>query len=336
MPAEWEPHEATWLSWPHNLETWPTPMMGRMERLWALIAKELSKGEQVHINVLGLSMEKRARSLLQESGANLQNVVFHHFPTNDAWIRDHGPVFIIRNTEGKGQVALTDWEYNSWGNKYPPFDKDNQIPSHIAESLNLEKFVPGMVLEGGAIEVNGKGILLTTESCLLNPNRNPSFSQKEIEERLKGFLGVQDVLWLGEGIVGDDTDGHVDDFARFVDSGTLVYSSENNPADENYLSLQENYQRLLKLRQERRFELVPLPMPGALIYQGERLPASYANFYIGNEVVLVPVFRDPKDPAALEILSDLFPDRRVVGVDSRELVIGLGGVHCVTKQMPNP
>jgi agmatine deiminase len=309
-------------------------MLSRVEEVWVRMAAELSFGEKVHINVAGEAMEARARALFQNSGGKLDNIFFHPFPTDDAWIRDHGPIFVLKK-EG-GSIALIDWDYNSWGGKYPPFDRDNEIPARVAAYLNLDSLKPGMVLEGGSIEVNGQNTLLTTESCLLNPNRNASRSRENIEAALKKFLGAEQILWLGDGIVGDDTDGHIDDIARFVDSGTILCALEDDPRDENYRPLQENYRRLQSFTNPRGkpFRILTLPMPQAVYEKEGRLPASYANFYIGNEVVLVPVFQDPRDQEALAILAELFPTRRVVGIDSRELVVGLGGIHCVTQQQP--
>lgn len=296
------------------------------------MVKELSKGEQVFINVTDANMEKEARSLLKELKVPQEKVKFFYFPTNDAWVRDHGPIFLT----GKNSLGLTDWEYNAWGNKYPPFDDDNAIPGQIAKELNLERFVPEMVLEAGSIEVNGQGTLLTTESCLLNPNRNPQLEKSEIEKRLKEYLGVNHILWLGEGIAGDDTDGHIDDFVRFAGPNTLICALEEDPQEKNYQPLQENYRRLQEMVDQngQPFKIITLPMPRPLKNYGERLPASYANFYIANEVVLVPTFADPNDQPALEILRKLFPQRRVVGMDSRELLIGLGAIHCITQQQP--
>jgi len=337
MPAEWEPHQATWLSWPHNIETWPENILPRIEELFAKMATELSHGEEVRINVADQEMEKRARSALRQLEVDFSKVFFHHFPTNDAWVRDHGPQFIIQEKSAKNQVGILDWEYNAWGNKYPPFDLDNAIPGQISEALGLSRWSPEMVLEGGSIEVNGRGTLLTTEQCLLHPNRNPQMSKEEIEEMLKHYLGVKKILWLGEGIVGDDTDGHIDDITRFVAADTVLTAVEENSEDENFKPLQENLIRLQGMtdQDERPLKIITLPMPGAVFHKGERLPASYANFYIGNKVVLVPIFSDPLDQAALKILQGLFSQRRVVGIDSRELAIGLGGIHCVTQQLPS-
>lgn len=337
MPAEWEPHEATWLSWPHNPETWPETPLEEIENIWLRMVGTLSSGEWVRINVSDAVMEQRARSLLQDAKVDLNKVQFFHFPTNDAWARDHGPIFIIDESRGENQLVLLDWEFNSWGNKYPPFDLDNQIPKKIANALNLPMMQPGMVLEGGSIEVNGSGILMTTESCLLHPNRNPELDQKKIEETLSQYLGVNHFLWLGDGIVGDDTDGHIDDICRFVKPNTILTVLEEDPEDENYPALQDNLRRLqmAKNASGQSFEIITLPMPDPVYGSAGRLPASYANFYIGNEVVLVPVFQEEKDQKALEILQKCFPGRQMVPIPSRTLVGGLGACHCVTQQQPS-
>lgn len=336
MPAEWEPHEATWLSWPHNPETWPEVSLDLIEDIWVQMVAALSPGEWVRINVAGEKMEQRVRVLLENAGVDLRKVQFFHFPTNDAWVRDHGPIFIIDESAGKNQLVLLDWEFNSWGDKYPPYDLDNAIPGQIAKRMFLDKESPGIVLEGGSIEVNGTGTLLTTESCLLNANRNPKLTREQIEGYLTKYLGVKNILWLGDGIAGDDTDGHIDDLTRFVDGQTVVTALEEDPADENFKALQENFRRLRNLKNEagQALKVVTLPMPPALYAGTGRLPASYANFYIGNEVVLVPVFQDKRDDRALEILQGCFPSRRMVPIDSRYLVQGLGACHCVTQQQP--
>ena len=336
MPAEWEPHQATWLSWPHNLETWPGSPLLEIQKVWVEIVYYLHTGEEVHINVENDLMEEEARSLLQERRVDFSNVFFHHFPTNDTWIRDHGPIFIMGEKKGKNQLALLDWNYNAWGDKYPPYDLDNAIPEQIAAYLKMERISLGWVLEGGSIEVNGSGTLLTTESCLLNPNRNPQLNRSEIEELLRHYLGVKKILWLGDGIVGDDTDGHIDDLARFVASDTVVTVVEEDFNDENYQALQENFQRLTEMSDEKGtpLKIIQLPMPAPIESDTGRLPASYANFYIANDVVLVPTFEDPKDGQALDKIKRLFPTRRTVGINCRQVVKGLGAFHCVTQQQP--
>jgi len=335
MPAEWGPQESVWLSWPHKEESWP----GNFEPVPAIfgeIAREIAESQLVRINVADRRMEEAVRRVLTTAGANLDHVFFHHNPTNDAWVRDHGPIYVVRDSGVQRERALTKWGYNAWGDKYPPYDLDNEIPGRIAEEFNETLFDGGMILEGGSIDVNGAGLLLTTEACLLNPNRNPDLSKEEIEQRLKDFLGVHKILWLGDGIVGDDTDGHIDDLTRFVGTRTIVTVVEEDSQDENYHLLQENLDRLRAMTdlEGRPFEIVTLPMPAPVVYEETRLPASYANFLVINEKVLLPTYRCPNDQVALETLQALFPDRRVVGIDCTELVWGLGAIHCVTQQQP--
>lgn len=338
MPAEWEPHAATWLSWPHNPDTWP----GRTDPIpavWLQIIRHLQKHEQVHINVNDQAMQNHVVTLMQQNQIEPHNVFFHQFPTNDCWVRDHGPIFVKgdRPSSMRG-VAITDWEFNMWGGKYPPWELDNQIPQRIANHYGLTRFEQGIVLEGGSIDVNGEGCLLTTESCLLNPNRNPQLNREEIEHQLRNGLGVEHIFWLGEGIVGDDTDGHIDDLARFVNASTIVTVLEVNPDDENYTPLQHNWQRLkswINPSTGKPFEIVTLSMPSPVYYEGNRLPASYANFYIANNVVLVPIFKDPQDQVATATLQTLFPTRQIIGIYCRDLIWGFGALHCITQQQPS-
>lgn len=332
MPAEWEPHQATWLSWPHKEASWP----GKLHQIlpvYARMVAALARSETVYINVNDEVMERQARDLLRVAGAE-GDIRFQHFATNDAWCRDHGAIFVVR--DGADRLAATDWGYNAWGGKYPPFDLDNQIPRAMAETLGVPRFEGGMILEGGSIDVNGAGLLLTTEACLLNPNRNPQLNRERIEQRLHDYLGVRQVLWLGDGIVGDDTDGHIDDLTRFVALDTVVTAVEADPADENYAVLQANLRRLRAMADERggALRIVELPMPPAIVYDGQRLPASYANFYIGNRVVLLPTYGHGNDERAAAILAELFPGREVVGIDCRDIVWGLGAWHCLTQQVP--
>ena len=267
---------------------------------------------------------------------DLARIGVYEIPTNDAWTRDHGPIFLTRRHEQIIELGLTNWTFNAWGAKYPPWDRDNSVPERIAQGLDLVPFTPDIVLEGGSIDVNGRGMLLTTESCLLNPNRNPTLTRSAIEHILKAFLGVQHIGWLGEGIVGDDTDGHVDDIARFVTPTTVVCAVEDDPTDVNYKTLQDNLHRLRSMHDQRGqpLHVVPLPMPGPVESAGECLPASYANFYIANSTVLVPTYDHPHDDIALAILQELFPDRRVIGIPCTDLVVGFGALHCVTMQQP--
>lgn len=335
MPAEWEPHAATWLAWPHNLNTWPGKF-APIPAIYVEIVQALQPHEHVNICVNDAEAASIVRRQLAAAGIEPRRVTLYEFPTNDAWARDHGPIFLTRQKQTQTELAVIDWLFNSWGQKYGPWDLDDIIPQRIAAHFQLPLFEPGIVLEGGSIDVNGQGTLLTTEACLLNPNRNPSLSRGEIEGYLRSYLGVQKILWLGDGIVGDDTDGHIDDLARFVDPTTVVCVVEEDPADVNYKMLQENLLRLQKMTDHRNHPLriVPLPMPSPIEYERHRLPASYANFYIANGVVLVPTYRCPNDQRAMAILQELFPTRIAMGIDCTDLVWGLGAIHCITQQQP--
>jgi agmatine deiminase len=330
MPAEWHPHTATWLSFPHNEETWGERLPD-VEDAYAQMILHLHHGEIVNLLVNDEAMERRVREKLLAVGVDLSRVVLHRIPTVDAWIRDYGPTFLIHPTT-QPPLAMVDWTFNGWGNKYPDYSRDTVIPRLLNERLRIPRFEPGIVLEGGSIDVNGAGAVLTTEQCLLHPNRNPPLNRAEIEQYLKDYLGVTQIIWLGEGIVGDDTDGHVDDLARFVNPTTVVCAVEEDPADENYAALRENYRRL----QATGFNVIPLPLPGVVSDGDRRLPASYANFYIGNEVVLVPTFHHPNDAKAMALLAQMFPTRKVVGVPCLSLIYGYGAIHCVTQQQPKP
>lgn len=332
MPAEWAPHQATWLSWPHKEASWPGKLAAILP-IYAQAVAALARSEPVHINVNDATMEAQARALLAAVGAEGQ-IQFHHFPTNDAWCRDHGAIFVVRD-ESPPMVAI-DWDYNAWGGKYPPYDLDNAIPQQMAAYLDLPCLPTAMVLEGGSIDVDGQGLLLTSEQCLLNPNRNPTLDQHTIEAQLRNFLGVEKILWLGEGIVGDDTDGHIDDIARFVAPGVVVVAVEEDPLDENYAPLQENLERLRAMTDlaGRPLTILTIPMPPPISYEGQRLPASYVNFYIANSVVLLPTFGHPNDERVRDTLQRCFPQREIVGLDCREIVWGLGAWHCLTQQVP--
>jgi agmatine deiminase len=336
MPAEWEPHDATWLSWPHNPETWP----GKVETVppvWVEMVRALLPGEAVHLLVRDGEIEAEARAMLGAAGLVGPRLHVHRVPTNDgAWMRDVGPTFVSRTASAGGGIAAVDWRFNAWGGKYAPWDDDDRVARSVAEIAGVPVFSPGIVLEGGAIDVNGRGTLLTTESCLLNPNRNPRLSRSEIEGVLRDFLGVRHILWLGEGIAGDDTDGHVDDLARFVAADTVVTVVTDDPRDPNHATLADNHRRLLAMTDQdgRPLRVLTLPMPAAVVHEGQQLPASYANFYIGNEAVLVPTFDQPSDAVALETLARLFPTRRIAGIRAVDLVWGLGTFHCVTQQQP--
>ena len=297
------------------------------------MVEALIESEQVCINVCNGAHEAEARAVFD--GLPMERISFHRISTNEPWCRDHGPIFLTRDVDPK--LAIVDWDYNAWGNKYPPFDLDEAVPTRVAQFLDLPVFYPRMILEGGSIDGNGAGALLTTESCLLNANRNPQLSRGEIEQRLRDYLGVREILWLGDGIAGDDTDGHIDDLARFVSERTVVTVVEENRDDENYKPLRENLARLRKMkigasRTGTEINIITLPMPKKIVREGLRLPASYANFYIANSCVLVPTFADPNDQGALSILQKCFPDRRVIGIDCRELIWGLGTFHCLTQQ----
>ena len=335
MPAEWEPQEAIWLSWPHNRETWP----GAYEpvpKVFAQIARHISESQLVRINVPDQEMADNAERLIGDAGGKVENLRFHFNETNDCWVRDHGPIYLVRDVDGKRERALTNWIYNSWGGKYPPFDLDNRIPERIEKEFNEPIFNFPIVLEGGSIDVNGCGTLLTTTSCLLHKNRNPELNQAAIEQTLRNGLGVENILWLGDGIVGDDTDGHIDDITRFVAPGKIVTAIEDSASDPNYLPLKANHERLEKMTDQhgQNFDIVSLPMPKPVFFEEHRLPASYANFLICNEKVLVPTYRCEKDDVALSILQDCFPDRQIVGIDCTDLAWGLGAIHCVTQQQP--
>lgn len=329
-PAEWEPQRAVWLAWPHHRASWPGHFDGVPEE-FAQLVQIVSRYQPVEILAGGDQVMAQAQSIV----GHLPQVRLHDIPTNDAWCRDHGPTFLA----GSGPPSLVDWEYNAWGGKYPPFDLDNAVPRRIAELTGRQRFAPGIVLEGGAIENNGRGCLLTTASCLLHPSRNPGLSRRELEDYLRAFLAVEKILWIeGGAIAGDDTDGHIDQLARFVSPTTLVVATCDDPSDENYEPTRGNWRELATLRDldGRPFTLVPLPLPGPMYCDGQRLPASYCNFLIINGAVVVPQFGDSCDLQAIKILASLFPDRDVVGCPSRKLVWGLGSFHCLSQQEPIP
>jgi agmatine deiminase len=332
MPAEWEPHTATWLSWPRRGGISFPDSFDRVMPVLRAMVETLIESEQVCVNVRNGAHEAEAREVL--GGLSTKRISFHLVPTNEPWCRDHGPIFVTRDG-ASAPLAVVDWDYNAWGNKYPPFDLDEVAPTRVAKILDVPVFYPGMILEGGAIDVNGAGTLLTSESCLLNKNRNPNLSREEIEQRLRDYLGVRDILWLGEGIAGDDTDGHIDDLARFVSESAVVTVVEENRGDENYEPLQKNLARVQAMQVGgRALDIITLPMPKKIMREGLRLPATYANFYIANTCVLAPMFADAADEVALSVLRKCFPNRRVVGIDCRELIWGLGAFHCLTQQQP--
>ncbi|MCF8319360.1 MAG: agmatine deiminase family protein [Sphingobacteriaceae bacterium] len=334
FPAEFEQHEATWLSWPHKEASWP----GKLDAVYpyyAQFVKALAESEKVRINVADEAMKNFALGHLSAAGVNLEHVAFFFHPTNDAWCRDHGPAFLV-NPKAVQKKVIVDWGYNAWGGKYPPFDLDDIIPTLIGKEFDIPVFHPGIVMEGGSVEFNGAGTLLTSTACLLNPNRNPHLNQEQIEEYLLNYYGVDQILWVDEGVVGDDTDGHIDDTVRFVNENTVLTVVEENPADENYDLLQHNLKQLkgMRLLNGQALNIIELPMPDAVVYEDQRLPASYANFYIANTSVIVPTFRCAKDEKALEIIQSCFPSRKVIGIDSTEIIWGLGSFHCLSQQEP--
>ena len=343
MPAEWAPHAATWIAWPHNPEDWP----GKFQPIpwvYAEIVRHLSRVEDVHILVNDLAAERRAAGILKRGGANLARTHFHHWPTDRVWLRDSGPIFV---KSAAGKLAATNWKFNAWA-KYDNWHHDDQIPHHVAKLYKLPEIKPEIelpggkthrvVLEGGSIDTNGAGILITTEECLLSEiqQRNPGVSREQLEQAFRDYLGIEQTLWLNRGCAGDDTHGHVDDITRFVAENTILTTVEPNTADENHLPLAENLDRLRSARNLRGkpFQIVELPMPAPVVFEGQRLPASYANFYIANGLVLVPTFNDAQDRHALNIIATCFPTREVVGIHAVDLVWGLGTLHCLSQQEP--
>jgi agmatine deiminase len=357
MPAEWHAHAATWIAWPHNASDWP----GKFQPIpwvYAEIVRHLSRVEEVHILVKDVTTERRAQGVLARNGVTFSSIHFHHWPTDRVWTRDSGPIFLRRTEESAPDVqlpdtarlpplAITNWKFNAWA-KYDDWQLDDAVPGHIALSLDLPEWTPEImladgtkhrvVLEGGSIDTNGAGVLLTTEECLLGEaqQRNPSISREQLEQCFHDYLGMDQVLWLGRGITGDDTHGHIDDLARFTDEATIVTVVETNKPDENYVPLQENLDRLKNARtlDGRPFRIVELPMPAPVVFDGQRLPASYANFYIANGLVLAPTFNDPKDRIALDTLASVFPKHEIVGIHCVDLIWGLGALHCMTQQQP--
>ena len=334
FPAEFEPHEATWLSWPHKEASWP----GKIHTIYpnySLFVKHLALSEKVRINVTDEAMKTFAVEQLQKAGVDMQQVEFFLHPTNDAWCRDHGPAFLV-NPHAEQKKVIVDWNYNAWGNKYPPYELDDVIPSLIGKHFNTPVYHPGIVMEGGSVEFNGKGTVLTSTCCLLNPNRNPHLNQVQVEKYLCDYYGMEQVLWVDEGIVGDDTDGHIDDTIRFVNEDTVLTVVETDKQDENYELLQTNLKHLKQMRllSGKQLNIIELPMPDAVVYEDQRLPASYANFYISNRHVIVPTYQCDKDDRALNIIAAAFPDREVVGIDSTDIIWGLGSFHCLSQQEP--
>jgi agmatine deiminase len=339
IPAEWEKHEATWLGWPHNKEDWPGKI-APIIWVYAEIAKKISEGENVHIVVESKEHQKKALRVLKDVGAELNNIKFFTLKTDRGWMRDTGPAFVKKDW---GEIALVIFKFNGWA-KYNNFKKDEKLPAFISKKFKLQRIIPlhkgkQVYLEGGSMDINGKGTLITTEECLMDAEtqvRNPGFTKNDYEEVFRNYLGITNVLWLGKGIAGDDTHGHVDDLCRFVNEDTVVLVQEKNSSDSNYKALKENYERAesMLLENGSKLNIICLPMPDPVIFREERLPASYANFYISNKYVLVPTFNDPKDRIALGILSDLFKDRVVTGIHAVDLIWGLGTIHCLTHEQP--
>lgn len=357
MPAEWEPHAATWIAWPHNPEDWPNKFQP-IPWVYAEIVRHLSRVEDVHILVNDLAAERRATAILRRNGANLARTHFHHWPTDRVWLRDSGPIFVkvVDPANGQQESAVTNWKFNAWA-KYSNYHRDDQIPHHVAELYGMDEIEPNVplpaggthrvVLEGGSIDTNGAGVLLTTEECLLSEiqQRNPGLgdgtaTRRLLESAFRDHLGIEQTLWLHRGCAGDDTHGHVDDVTRFVGTNTILTCVETNTADENHLPLAENLDRLRGFRNEQGsskgqpFEVRELPMPAPVLFEGQRLPASYANFYIANGIVLVPTFNDANDRHALNIIADCFPEREIIGIHAVDLVWGLGTLHCLSQQEP--
>jgi agmatine deiminase len=337
FPPEWHRHAATWISWPRPEGiSFPDRYHESIEDVIRVIAT-IARYEPVHLNVPNGNYERIVRDVLAVRRVPLRRIRFHHVPTNENWTRDHGPAFVQRRRRGRVETAIVDWGFNAWGGKYPPYDADDAVPTRLAKELGLPVFAAGIVMEGGAVDFNGAGTVLTTTSCLLNKNRNPGVSRAEIETYLKAYYGQTHVVWLGKGIEGDDTDGHIDDLARFVNERTIVIGIEDDPRDANYDVLREARARLARARDQegRPFDIVEIAMPRPVVYQKQRLPATYMNFYFVNGALLVPTFgQAARDRKALAALQRVVPDRKVVGVDCRALIWGLGAIHCLTQQQP--
>jgi agmatine deiminase len=334
FPAEWEPHRATWLSYPHaDSYSWPGTLPAIFPFFHQFI-HEIAKGERICININSNELLEMVRNELSRNGKDLSKINFFIHPTNDAWCRDYGPSFLL-NKSAESQLIVVSWKFNAWGNKYP-HELDDQIPGLVAKCLNLPVFYPGIVMEGGAIEINGNGTLLTTSSCLLNKNRNPHLNQSQIEDFLRNYFGVELILWLGYGIDGDDTNGHIDDVARFFKEDGVITVVEHDKSDPNHKPLKENMKLLKTFREAhgKQLDIAELPMPPPVVFEGQRLPASYANFYITNHSVIVPVYRCKEDDKAMSILGQCFPDREIVGIDSVEIIWGMGSFHCLSQQEP--
>jgi agmatine deiminase len=337
FPAEWERHSGTWISWPRPEGiSFPGRYQECIDNVVEVI-RAISQFEPVHLNVPNIDYEEIVRARLAVRKVDTRRIRFHHVRTNECWTRDHGPAFVVRRRGRRRTLAIVDWGYNAWGGKYPPFDADDAVPARIGEELGLRMFHPGIVMEGGAVDFNGAGTVMTTTSCLLNKNRNPGLSKTDVERYLEEFYGQQHVVWLGDGIAGDDTDGHIDDLARFVGPRTIVIGMETSRRDPNYQVLQAARRRLARAKDQdgSAFEIVELPMPRPVVFRGQRLPATYMNFYFVNGALLVPTFAQPdRDTRGLSTLQRLLPSHKVIGVDCRALIWGLGAIHCLTQQQP--
>jgi len=336
MPAEWHPHESTWLVWPKNETTWPGDRLAQVQEAYLRMIETLLQGEAVDLLVDDESMAEEVKRTLRECEMEPSLCRLHKIQTVDSWIRDFGPNFLLRRQDSLMELGLNDWGFNAWGRRYPRLEADSRIPGRIASLLSVTSFSPPLILEGGAIDVNGEGACLTTEQCLLNPNRNPSSPKEEIEELLKEYLSLDIIIWLAGGLQGGDTDGHIDEVARFVGPGRIVCSLEEDPESPNQRPLQENYRRLQAARNNRGrpFDLITLPTPGPVGGSDRPLPASYCNFYIANRTVLLPTFGVPEDQVAKSTLQELFPTRVVVPIPCETVIWGMGSIHCLTQQQP--
>jgi agmatine deiminase len=334
MPAEWEPHDAVWLSWPHNKNTFPH--LKEVEEGYVRFITAVTPSERVELFVPNPMINRMVKVRLRSAGIDLSRVTIRTITYSDVWIRDYGPTFVVNPALEK--TAMVRWEFNAWGGKYEDQIADGKVPMDMNRWLDLPVFRPGIIIEGGSIDTNGGGTVLTTRACLLNPNRNPKLTQEDLEDYLKEYLGAVKIIWLDQGVTGDDTDGHVDDIARFVSPSTIVCAYEEDPDDENYAALKENYEILTRATDQENnpFTVIKIPMPAPVTSGDERYPASYTNFYIGNTVVIVPVFDDPHDEEVIRILQNIFPDRTVTGVNARAMVEGFGTFHCATQQQPRP
>lgn len=337
MPAEWHQHTGTLLCWPINRETWPDDRLARVEKVYLNIIEALLESEPIHLLIHNESTRRRVLKMLKSANISSDSIIFHQHPSNDVWARDYGPVYVKGESNA---TAIVNWDYNSWGGKYPPFDSDNKVPELLAKRFNQKIFNPGIVLEGGSIDTNGTGVILTTESVLLNPNRNPGYSKGDIEMYLKEYLGHEHVVWLKGGLAGDDTDGHIDDISRFVSENTIVTALPDDPKDINYGVLKRNCEILESAENHLggKFEIITIPMPqtkieGTTVDGSEYVPASYANFYIANEVVLLPLYDERYDEQVKNLFRQLFPDRKIVCINCADLVWGQGGIHCITQQI---